>query len=287
LPAMHSLNALFAYLELLEYKRGVGSWHNRLLGSLLRQGRRQIPFQLQYPLARAFPGLHFRAVAATLFSTIAWEGTKVFADPDGWGVFINLRGRGPEGIVPQEDYASLREHVQQTLESLIDPVTRRRLIRTVLPCEQVYHGPYLEHAPDLVIDWDYDVVGAAMAYSDGRDLFPINSSTLSIPGESWGATHRPNGILIAAGPDIKTASRLRDANVYDIAPTLLYLRDQPIPADMDGRVLTELFTDERQERIPIVQKVSRLVLPRTDTQVLDPKDEQILEKRLRDLGYIE
>jgi predicted AlkP superfamily phosphohydrolase/phosphomutase len=285
--AMHSLNALFAQMGLLKYKRGVGSWPNRFLGSLLRQGRRRIPVQLQYPLAHTFPILHFRAVTATLFSSIAWDRTKVFADPDGWGVFINLRGRGPEGIVPQQDYASLRDRVQHTLQSLIDPVSRRRIIRTVLPCEQVYRGPYLEHAPDLVVDWDYAVVGDLMTYSDGREIFSIDFSTNPVPGESWGATHRPDGILIAAGRDIKPGSVLTDAHVHDIAPTLLYLNRQPIPTDMEGRVLVEIFAEERLKRIPIVQKESAPVATRTDTQVLDSKDEEILEKRLRDLGYIE
>ena len=50
------------------------------------------------------------------------------------------------------------------------------------------------------------------------------------------------GVLIASGPAVKAGAGLDpSANLLDIAPTILHLLGVPIPADMDGRYLAELF----------------------------------------------
>ena len=49
------------------------------------------------------------------------------------------------------------------------------------------------------------------------------------------------GILIAAGPVFLPGSSPRNADLLDIAPTVLHLLGVPVPADMDGHVLTELL----------------------------------------------
>lgn len=53
-------------------------------------------------------------------------------------------------------------------------------------------------------------------------------------------SHRMNGIFIAYGPNIQK-TKLENAKIFDIAPTLLYLFNQPIPGKIDGRVLKEIF----------------------------------------------
>jgi hypothetical protein len=42
-----------------------------------------------------------------------------------------------------------------------------------------------------------------------------------------------------------------NACLYDIAPTILYLQGQPIPADMDGKVLTDIFAEEHVHHHPV------------------------------------
>jgi predicted AlkP superfamily phosphohydrolase/phosphomutase len=56
------------------------------------------------------------------------------------------------------------------------------------------------------------------------------------------------GSLFAIGPNIKHDMRLMgfDASVYDIAPTILHIYGIPQPAQMRGRVLSEIF--EREEK---------------------------------------
>lgn len=59
-----------------------------------------------------------------------------------------------------------------------------------------------------------------------------------------GSTHDRYGIFIAYGEDIKTGNL--DAKIYDIAPTIHHIFNLPIPSDMDGRVLKEIFKEESE-----------------------------------------
>ena len=72
------------------------------------------------------------------------------------------------------------------------------------------------------------------------------------------AIHRMNGILIAVGDEIKSGYKVIDANIMDIAPTILHIFGIPIPKDMDGRVLKEIFKEnsELAKREVVYQDVS-------------------------------
>jgi len=51
------------------------------------------------------------------------------------------------------------------------------------------------------------------------------------------------GLFVAMGPRIKKDIRILGLpmSVYEIAPTILYLYQVPMPREMKGRVLTEIF----------------------------------------------
>ncbi|WP_193383885.1 hypothetical protein [Pyrococcus yayanosii] len=58
--------------------------------------------------------------------------------------------------------------------------------------------------------------------------------------------HRLNGIFLAYGPGIKKGYKIENAKIYDIAPTILHIFGLPIPNDMDGRVLMEIFEEDSE-----------------------------------------
>lgn len=285
--AMQSLNQLFAQLGLLRYRQGEGRLKSSLLKYLLLTGRKIIPLSLQAPLARTFPRLHFRAVIEHMLSGVEWAHTKVVASPDGQMVFINLKGREPEGIVPPEEYDPLREQVRDVLLRLTDPASGRCVIQAVHRREEIYHGPYLGQAPDLVIDWDYESVGDSLYYPDERGPIIVRLPKRGGYGEGWTGMHRPEGIFIAYGPHIKQGATVANATIHDITPTILYLQGHPIPRDMDGRVLTDIFTEEQLRRHPVRQGEPASVGVQTAAAYLDPEEAREIEERLRSLGYIE
>ena len=58
-------------------------------------------------------------------------------------------------------------------------------------------------------------------------------------------SHRLKGIFIAWGKDIKKGACLSKISVLDIAPTMLYAMDLPIPENLDGKPITRIFTANR------------------------------------------
>jgi predicted AlkP superfamily phosphohydrolase/phosphomutase/predicted Zn-dependent protease len=67
----------------------------------------------------------------------------------------------------------------------------------------------------------------------------------SVPMEMAGPAveHRDQGIIVAAGPRIKSDHIVYGANLLDITPTILQLADLPVGRDMDGKVLSDMFTE--------------------------------------------
>jgi predicted AlkP superfamily phosphohydrolase/phosphomutase len=101
--------------------------------------------------------------------------------------------------------------------------------------------------------------------------------------------HHPDGMFAMMGPHVVRQSGLR-MHITDILPTLLLYSGLPVNSDLDGRVHTELFDEELRSRID-KSDVKTEVLPpdRTDApdRTYSSSDEQLLQQRLRDLGYME
>ena len=99
---------------------------------------------------------------------------------------------------------------------------------------------------------------------------------------------KPPGVIIMAGPGIKTIpDRKTDGMVvYDVVPTLLYLRGMPIGEDMDGKIFVPAIKEQFLENnsvkfIPTYDEESE-----EKPKVRSPLDDDIKD-RLRALGYID
>lgn len=63
-------------------------------------------------------------------------------------------------------------------------------------------------------------------------------------GQSFlSGSHRPDGLFLAAGPDIRPGE-IEGVNAMDVAPTLLALLDLPISSELPGRVERRLFRSD-------------------------------------------
>lgn len=61
---------------------------------------------------------------------------------------------------------------------------------------------------------------------------------------SWKGYHQPCDVFMALGQDIKSIGlKLKGLKIYDLAPAILHMFDLPIPADVDGYVLNEIFRE--------------------------------------------
>ncbi|RMF84497.1 MAG: hypothetical protein D6736_19160, partial [Nitrospinota bacterium] len=162
-------------------------------------------------------------------SLVDWNSTVAYAGC-GYGIYINLKGRTANGIVEPGSYEGLREEIAARLTELQDPDTGEQVIARVFRKEEIYSGEQVFYGPDLLLEpRDYQYVI--------NDTFGFH--TLFEP--YYAGAHHPDGFWVLTGPRVKGNHILPSANLWDIAPTILYLLNHPIPADMDGRVLEECF----------------------------------------------
>lgn len=213
------------------------------------------------------------------FKDVDWSRTRVYSLGNAGQLWINLRGREPMGtIAPGREYEAARQDVIERLMMMRDPETGERLVDTVYTREELYHGPYLEQMPDIVF------VPQGFRYlSFGEYEFGSHR----LVDVSYGITgwHRQEGMVLLYGAPVQAGGRLQGACLEDVAPTVLYLMHQPLPADMDGRVLTETLRPEWIDS-------ARLQPAAIDTGAaqepgdLSPADEQAVRQRLQDLGYL-
>ena len=107
----------------------------------------------------------------------------------------------------------------------------KKVFDQVMARDDVYRGPLAEYAPDILLVPNGFIVGPKL----GRELF-----TEYAPG----SFHDPNGIFLAYGSGIgDSLGQPAGLRIYDVAPTILHVLDVPVPEDMDGRVLREVFVE--------------------------------------------
>jgi len=98
-------------------------------------------------------------------------GTKAFAlDPA--RIYINLEGKYPRGSVKPKDRDAIIDKLRSSFESL--EIDGRKVVQRVCLKEDVYEGPYLDHAPDMVLlsNKGIDLKASLKAKQlSGKDIF--------------------------------------------------------------------------------------------------------------------
>jgi tetratricopeptide (TPR) repeat protein len=89
---------------------------------------------------------------------------------------------------------------------------------------------------------------------------------------------RPGGLLVAAGPRVRADERIYGASLLDVAPTILAFSGLPIPADIEGRTLLEIFdgTIEVERRGAVSRSSRDAVEPFEDIEVELPEAAKLL-----------
>lgn len=142
------------------------------------------------------------------------------------GIYINSKKRFHDGTVEVEDYETVRNEIIKKLRKLSDK-HGGRAFRSVLRKEDIYFGECVDKAPDIFI------------ISDEYNISSFSEAEVANEHSSY-------GIFIAYGKDIKRGASVNNAEIIDLAPTILHLMKVPIPKDMDGRVLKEIFKENSE-----------------------------------------
>ncbi|HEY75772.1 MAG TPA: hypothetical protein G4O00_06280 [Thermoflexia bacterium] len=248
--------------------------------------KRLLPRSLLRPLLRTY-SQHRRRRSAYEEKPIEWTQTKAFAHGHYGNIYINLKGREPLGIVaPGEEYKQVRDAICRGLEEWINPATGQPAVKRAWRKEELYHGPYTDYAPDIVVEWaDYAYVGSR-ATNYGEPI--IHEVHCFYRNLIQSGSHRREGILLLKGAGVRSNYAGSVALLQDIAPTILYLGGQPVPSYMDGRVLTDLLEPQFvEDQPPQSVQMEPLGYPMTAGENLTPEESEEILERLKGLGYLE
>jgi predicted AlkP superfamily phosphohydrolase/phosphomutase len=277
------LNRRLAAAGLLAFRRpGAGRAAGWLRGAALRA----VPGRWQGALLRRLPGAAGRLEGMHRFAGIDWRGTVAYSEELDYhpSVWINLRGRDPEGTVAPEAYEATRARVAAALAAWRDE-QGRAVVGRVWRREEVMHGPFTNGAPDLLLE-----LAAADGYTPsclrsdgpGPELRRLERSEWGGgKGRGMNGAHRPDGLVVLAGPGVAPTGELPPAHVVDVAPTLLALSGRPVPRGLDGRPIAAALTEAAAfDDDPSGPEDARPVHP-------DHEATRDLAARLAALGYLE
>ena len=209
---------------------------------------------------------------------IDWSCTRAYGGGSEHGIFVNLKGREPLGTVsPGTEYDRLRHTLRESLLGICDPESKQPVVEQVWFREELYQGPALRRAPDLVVALE------GHQYDLAQELF---SSQVIGPALHRTGNHRPQGICLVAGPGVRKGASLDEAAIVDLAPTILHLLGIPVPLSMEGRVLLEALIPERSPARTVHGDALSGGEDKADEAELSPNDAAAVEAHLRSLGYI-
>lgn len=150
-----------------------------------------------------------------LLMGIDWSRTKAYALGLG-GIYVNLKGREGQGIVPADEAESLKASIARGLSGLVDPARGSVAIRGVRPREEVYSGPYLSEAPDLLVRFS---AGYRASWATATGGIPEGQFEDNI--KKWSGDHIIDPDLVPGILLMNRPFRGESASLADLAPTIL------------------------------------------------------------------
>ena len=308
------LNAWLEQQGFLQRKRGAGQTLRRAVKRLGKVAWRLLPVMPHKLLTILPPKLRAGLLGQVSFSDIYWPGTRAFSLGYDGNIFINTQGERPQGIVAPgagvpgagakgADYERTCQALIAALHDLTDPETGEKLVERVYRRAEIYCGAHLDEAPDLLVAWkDYQVRNVVSLFGDPRMVVSRYDAEAALPNRHSSA-HTLDGILIARGPHLRHGATLSGAEIVDLAPTILHLFGLPVPQEMDGRVLGEMFTPDYFAALRGHHPVTVGCLASAESQgdsgsksgsdeigclasAHTAEDEALVESRLKGLGYV-
>jgi len=166
------------------------------------------------------------------FEGVDWARTRAYCLGLS-GLYLNIKGRESVGIVaPGAEAEGLKRELVEKLSGLRDGECDTNAIRQVYATSDLYHGPYLDSAPDLIIGYN-----KGYRTSWEAAVGQVTTRIIEDNPKAWSGDHCVDPLLV---PGVLFCSRRIDADdpgIEDMAPTALKLFGLEPPAWMDGKPL--------------------------------------------------
>ena len=220
------------------------------------------------------------------FAGIDWARTRAFSEELGYfpSVWINLKGREPAGTVDPSDYERVCNDVCAAAGALRDPEHGQPLVRRAWRREQLYTGPWVRYAPDIVLEFNLDgdysyTCLPSPSRRTGGSIRRLDAQAFAggkLAGMS--GSHRENGVFLLAGAGVRGRGRRFGVAIADMAPTILKICEVPASREFDGRTIDLIVDPSDGSSLPAAR------LYETE-RVYARAEEDELARRLSALGY--
>lgn len=220
------LNSFLAQEGFLRWRRGSGP-----AGDLGRGLARLLPPRLLEETLRCAPrALLARWEGGSRWGRIDLARSEAFSDEASYApsIRLNLAGRDPLGIVPGGMAGSAsREMVVGRLERALlawrDPICGGRVVRAVHRREELYPGPCVDRAPDLVLELETPGGCTYNLLPSGPGDAPVTR----LPRDRWrgakggtmSGSHRRDGVYLMSCPPGERGER--ELEIARLLPTWL------------------------------------------------------------------
>ena len=209
-----------------------------------------------------------------------WKRTVAFAPHQDTAAMIYMNSAARRAGAPLQTVRDLDDALAETTDALArarHPETGAKLFPQIIPVAHTYGvDPAREGYPDLIAlpEENYWV---RTKLTPGRAWVETDAN---LPG-----THRPEGVIVLAGKGIAPGRSL-NADLQDVAPTILSLLGLPIASTMEGKPVDLLGTRPTTvfREDPPAPLLNGPHHPQFD---YTPEEQAIIEQRLADLGYLE
>jgi predicted AlkP superfamily phosphohydrolase/phosphomutase len=163
---------------------------------------------------------------------VDWEHTKAWSEGGYYArMFFNVKGREPQGLVPQSEYEKFRDEVKAALEAITDE-SGKNIGTKVFKPQEIYKE-VKNVAPDLIVhfgnlDWrSAGSVGGGQIYMYENDTGPDD------------ANHAQEAIFIWDVDPKRLIEKKEVISIYDVAPSVLRYLGIEVPPDMIGKSLVK------------------------------------------------
>ncbi len=182
---------------------------------------------------------HLNNKSILKYQTNLSDNKAIMIEPENWGIYIN-----------------------DCEEKIIEILKKQPEIIKILKRDEIYNGNYKEYSPDVFL-----VPKPGVKYS--------NKFSKSLKEDIEIGDHEIHGVFGVLGKNIKKDISFNEIpTVYDIVPTILHMFGLPIPKDIDGKVLKEIFKEDSES----YQR--KIIYPKNETEEGKIKNEINLLKKI-------
>ena len=210
---------------------------------------------------------------------VDWSKTLAYSRGNYGQIYINLKGREPSGCVnPGSEYDRIRENIRHELLETRDPLTGDQLFDRVYFREEIYEGPYVDEAPDIVYlpkDMKNKALGT-LDFTSNRFVFPVHGNS---------GDHRMEGILLGIGDAFRQGHNFGSLSILDVAPTVMHLLGLGVPRQMDGKVAAGILREDFMSQNP-VRYTDNQLLGHAKGSALSREASDDIRRRLEGIGYV-